>query len=1055
MKLKNYYSLLVLLVFGITSALAQEKTVSGTVSDTGGLPLLGASVIIKGTTIGVSTDFDGNYSIQASQGQTLVFSFIGYANLEIIVGTSNTIDAKLQEDTQALDEVVVVAFGTTTKEAFTGSAEVVQSESLELRSLTSPIAALEGNVTGVQFLSASGQPGSSPGVVIRGVGTLNGSSSPLIIVDGIDFQGGLNTINQDDIQSLTVLKDAASTSLYGSRAANGVIIITTKKGTKGTGITVNATSQFGVITKGIDEYDAASPSEYYELMWQAYKNSPGPQATADPAAEASATLFDRLGRNPFNVPNDQIVGVDGKINPNAQLIAEDLDWYDALERTGSRQSNSVSVAGGGDNHNVFFSASNLQEKGYAIESDYKRTTGRLNANFDPTKWLSLGGSANFTDEKTTGSPSRGLAAANIFAFAKDMGSIYSPFLLDPNTGQIIRDEAGNALWDRGEGNPGLGIQSRPTLIGRNALEEAILNNELTKGKNYGYRFNSDFTIIEGLKVSLIYGQDIQTSINQSYENPIVGDGQPNGRLDQTSFTRTVENFNQLINYTKSFGNHNVEVTLGHENFYRIFQRQRTFKETETASGIYELDNFSVILAGDGSRTDYKLEGYFARLNYNFDNKYYLSGSVRRDGSSIFTNNKWGTFYSVGGSWRINQENFMKDVSFVNNLKLRGSYGQVGNDFLFQDSSLANPVRDYYISQALYGILPNAGAPGVFWSSTGNADLRWESSESWDVALEFGLFNNRLSGSLEFYKKTSTDLLYNVPLRLSVGQNQGPANIGDMYNQGFELGLDARIIQSDNFSWDLGLQASTLENKITFLPEPFVIGSKRWETGRSRYDFYIYDFAGVDSSNGDALYYMYEEDDDGNVGIPVLNANGTHATSNDFQEAGKGYIDTNTIPDVIGSINNSISYKNFDLSFLLTYQIGGKILDYGYADMMHEGDYGASLHPDALKAWKQPGDITNVPRLENGDQNLSVRLSSRWLTDSDFLALRNVNFAYNISDQVAEKIGVNKLRLFVSGENLFMWAKRTGLDPQYNLSGTPAGNDYNPNRVISVGVNVGF
>lgn len=1055
MKVKNYCFLLVLLVFSTTYALAQEKTVSGTVSDESGMPLPGVNVIVQGTTRGAQTDFDGNYTIKAATGEILVFSFVGMKAAQATVGSSNIINMSLQEDIAALDEVVVVAFGTTTKEAFTGSAEVVNSEKLELRSLTSPIAALEGNVTGVQFLSASGQPGSSPGLVIRGVGTLNGSSDPLIIVDGIDFQGGLNTINQDDIESLTVLKDAASTSLYGSRAANGVIIITTKKGKKGSGITVNATSQFGVITKGISEYDAASPSEYYELMWQAYKNSPGPQATANPALEASSTLFDRLGRNPFNVPNNQIVGVDGKINPNAQLIAEDLDWYDALERTGSRQSHSLNVAAGGDNHNVFFSISDLQEKGYVIESDYKRTTGRLNANFNPTEWLSIGGSANFADEKTTGAPLRGTFAGNPFAFAKDMGSIYSPFLLDPNTGQIIRDLEGNALWDRGEGISELGIQSRPEQIGRNALEEAILNNELTKRKNYGYRFNSDFVITEGLKVSLVYGQDIQTSTNQSYENPIVGDGQPNGRLDQISFTRTVENFNQLINYTKSFGEHNIDLTLGHENFNRIFQRQRTFKETETASGIYELDNFSIVLDGSGYRRDYKLEGFFARLNYNYNNKYYLSGSVRRDGSSIFTNNKWGTFYSVGGSWRIDQENFMDNVSFVNTLKIRGSYGQVGNDFLWQDITATTLSRDYYISQALYGILPNAGAPGVFWQSTGNADLRWESSQSWDVALEFGLFDNRLSGSLEFYKKTSTDLLYNVPLRLSTGQNQGPANIGNMYNQGFELGLNTRIIQSDNFSWDMGLQASTLENKITFLPEPFVTGSKRWDVGRSRYDFYIYDFAGVDSSNGDALYFMYEEDDDGNVGIPVLNANGTHATTNNFQEAGKGYIDTNTVPDVVGSITNSFSYKNFNLSFLLTYQVGGKIMDYGYADMMHEGDYGASLHPDALNAWKQPGDITNVPRLQNGEQNLSARLSSRWLTDSDFLALRNVNLAYNLSNQVADKIGVNKLRLFISGENLFMWAKRTGLDPQYNLAGTPSGNDYNPNRVISVGVNVGF
>ncbi|MGC6429563.1 MAG: SusC/RagA family TonB-linked outer membrane protein [Jejuia sp.] len=1051
MKTKFSGFLTLLLAFVVHISFAQEKTISGTVSDQTGLPLPGTTVLVKGTTNGTSTDFDGKYSIKASQGSILVFSFVGYTTKQVTVGTSSTINMTMSEDAAALDEVVVVAYGTTTKEAFTGSAAVVQSESLELRPLTSPLQAIEGNVAGVQFLSASGQPGSQPGIVIRGVGTLNGSTAPLVIVDGIDFQGGLNTINQDDIESLTVLKDAASTSLYGSRAANGVIIITTKKGKRGTGVTVNATSQFGVMSRAIDIYDATSPEQYYEAMWQAYKNSAAGQAAADPAADASASIFGLLGRNPFDVANDQIVGVDGRINPNANLIAEDLDWFDALERTGTRQNHSINVAGGGENSNVFLSIANLHERGYVIESDYKRTTGRINANLSATDWLDFGGSIYFTDESTTGAPLRGTFAGNPFAFAKDMGAIYSPFLLDPNTGRIIRDESGNALWDRGEGNPALGIQSRPTLIGRNAIEEAILNNELTIRNNYGYRFNTDIKIVDGLKVTLAYGKDLQNSDNQSYENPIVGDGDPNGRFDQTKFTRTVENFNQLINYTKSFGNHNLDVTLGHESFNRSFQSQRTFKETETASGIYQLDNFSIILAGDGSRTDYRLEGYFARLNYNFNDKYYISASARRDGSSVFTNNKWGTFYSFGGSWRIDQEDFMNNVSFINNLKLRGSYGEVGNDNLLNSAG----GRNFYISQGLFGILPNAGTPGIFWQFTGNADLRWENSQSWDIALEFGLFNNRISGSVEYYKRTTTDLLYNVPIPGSEGQIEAPNNIGDMFNSGIEITLNNRIIDSKDFSWDLALQASTLKNEITSIPDPFINGSKRWAEGRSRYDFFIYDYAGVDPSNGDALYYMYEEDDDGNVGIPVLDENGAHMTTNDWQEAERTYVDENTVPDLIGSINNSFSYKNFDLNFLLTYQIGGQLLDYGYADMMHAGTYGASLHPDIMNAWKEPGDITNVPRLENGDVNLSPRLSSRWLTPSDFLAIRNINLAYNLSSKVTEKIGVNRFRLFVSGENLFIWSKRKGLDPQFNLAGTPSGNDYAPNRVISVGVNVGF
>lgn len=1042
MKTKFSGLITLLLAFVVHFSFAQEKTISGTVLDGSGLPLPGATVIVKGTTSGTSTDFDGVYSIQAKQGAVLVFSFVGYSTQEISVGASNTVNVTMAEDAAALEEVVVVAFGTTTKEAFTGSASVVEAESLELRPLTSPIAAIEGNATGVQFLSGSGSPGSSPSIVIRGVGTLNGDTDPLYIVDGVSFQGGLSTLNQDDIESITVLKDAASTSLYGSRAANGVVIITTKKGKKSSGITVNATSQFGVITKAIDEYDTVSPGEYYELMWQSYKNSLGGDAAA--ATQASATIFNRLGRNPFDVPNDQIVGTDGKLNPNAKLIAKDLSWYDALERTGSRQNHSVNVSGGGENHSVFFSASNLSEKGYVIESGYDRTTGRLSGTFNATKWLSMGGNINFSSEKFKGSPSRGSSIANVFGFAKNMGSIYSPYLLDPTTGDYIRDEAGNIRWDRGESISSLGISSRPTSVGRNALEEAILNEELTKRNNYGFRYNADFTIIEGLKVSLIYGQDIQDSYNKSYENAEVGDGAPFARFEDTRFRRTVENFNQLITYNKSFGNHNFDLTLGHENFDRNFTENSAFKSTETIAGIYELDNFSVVLDASGSSTDYKLEGFLGRLNYNFNDKYYLSASARRDGSSVFTNNKWGTFYSLGGSWRINKEGFMKDVSFVNNLKLRGSYGEVGNDQL----------GNYYISQPLYAIYPNAGTPGLRWDTTGNADLQWETSSSWDLALEFGLFNNRLTGAFEFYKKVSSDLLYNVPIPPSEGQVEAPDNVGDLYNQGFEIGLNGLIVDSKNFQWNLGINASTLKNEITYLPSPFIDGSKRWEEGRSRFDFFLYDYAGVDPSNGDALYYMYEEVD-GKVGVPVLNENGTHATSNSWSAAGKGYVGASAVPDLIGSVTNNFSFGNIDLNFLFTYQIGGDILDYGYADMMHEGAYGESLHPDALNAWKNPGDITNVPRMENGNTNLAQSLSSRWLTDASYLALRNVNLAYNLSSSTAEQIGVDKLRLFVTGENLLMFAKRTGLNPQYNLAGTPSGNDYNPNRVISIGVNVAF
>ncbi len=1044
MKNKLHGILTLLLVFVVQIGFAQEMTITGTVVDEQGLPLPGVNVIVDGTSRGVQTDFDGNYSIDASRGEIMVFSYVGFVSREILLETDESIDIVLEVDSGALDEVVVVAYGTTTKEAFTGSAEVIKSEQMEQRSLTSPIAAIEGNATGVQITSSSGQPGSSPGIVIRGVGTLNGDTDPLYIVDGIQFEGGLNTINQNDIESITVLKDAASTSLYGSRAANGVVMITTKSGKKTGGLRVDINSQFGVIDKAIGEYDFLSPGQYYETMWEAYKNS---LEVENPAAEASATIFNRLGYNPFDVPNDQIVGTNGQLNPDANVIFQGLDWYDALERQGSRTSHNVSVSGGGENHSVFFSASNLHEKGYVVESSFRRTTSRLNANFTPTDWLTLGGNLNLSLSNTTGPSSRGVSIANPFAFAKNMGSIFPVYVVDPTTGEYIRDAEGNLQYDRGEGYTNLGIRSRPnsSTVGRHAIEEAILNSDVTKTNNYGFRYNAGFKIIDGLELTLRYGQDVNDYINKEYENHLIGDGATDGRYSELRYRRTVENFNQILNYSKVFGIHNFDLTLGHESFDRHYSEVDGFKNIQTAVGIYEFDNFSTIADLSGYSSNKTLEGYFSRLNYNFDERYYLSASARRDGSSVFNKDvRWGNFYSIGGAWRIDKETFMNNVDFVNNLKLRASYGEVGNDDL----------NDYFISQPRYSLLPNAGAPGIFWSDLGNEELTWETVESWDVALEYGLFDFRLSGSIEYYRRNSSDLLYNVPLPISMGLSEGPANIGDMYNEGFEFALDGLIVDNTDFSWQLGLQASTLKNEITFLPDPFVDGSKRWVEGRSRYDFFIYHHAGVDPENGDALYYAYEENESGES-VPVLNEDGTHKTVNDHNDANRAYVDATSVPDVIGSIKNDFTYKNFNLNFLFTYQIGGEILDYGYRDMMHEGSYGDSFHPDILNAWKTPGDVTDVPRLETGNNTLAPSMSSRWLTDASFLSLRNVNLSYDLKESVLEQIGVNRLRLFVSAENLFLLSERTGLDPQYNLSGTPSGNDYNPNRIVSAGVNIVF
>ncbi len=1031
---------LMLFVMGITMA---QKTVTGTVNDEDGESLIGVSILVEGTTTGTVTDIDGTYTISVPEGNNvLVFSYTGFANQAVEINNRSSIDVTMETSAELLEQVIVTAYGVTTKEAFSGSADVVGAKDLALRNVTSPLAAIEGKATGVQFTSPSGGPGSSPGIVIRGVGTLNGSSDPLIVVDGQQFEGNLNNINQEDIESLTVLKDASSTSLYGSRGANGVILITTKRGSKN-GTQVSASVQHGTVSNGIRFYDEVTPGQYYETMWEALRNS---AAGGGDGAVASANIFNSLGYNPFDVANDQIVGTDGVLNPNANVVYQSLDWYDELEQSNTRTNYNLNVSSGGDNHRVFFSTSYLEEGGYVKTSEYDRLTSRVNADFDANNWLTVGGSANVTIANQAGPASGGSGSiVNPFSFAKNIGSIYPVFVNDQQ-GNLVRDVAGNPVFDSGEGFPDFNVGSRPINQGRHALQELLLNDERNFNNTYGFRFYSAFHLMEGLDFTVNYGRDINEGVNKGYENNIIGDAQPTGRYSETRFRRQTETFNQLLNYQKNLGGrHNLDLTLGHESYERTFTSNNALAVDQTAEGIFEFANFATPVRVGGATTVKKIEGYFGRANYNYDTKYYLSVSARRDGSSVFSSgSRWGTFYSVGASWRITNESFMDNVDFVDRLKIRASYGEVGNDNL----------GDFFLSQPRYALSSNAGNPAILFSTIGNQLLQWETIENFDVALEFTLFNNFLDGSIEYYRRNSSDLLYDLPIALSNGATDFPANIGDMYNSGIELGLTANLVTTSDFRWSLSTTASTFKNEITSLPDPIINGSKRWAEGQSRFDFYLLETAGVDPENGDQLFNMYEFDEDGNS-IPVMDGDGNQATTNDWQETERVYTGDSSIPDLLGSVATSLNYKGISLNILVNYGIGGTVLDNGYSAMMHAGTYGRSLHPDILNAWRQPGDVTDVPRLENGNPDLVLTQSTRFLTDASFLALRNVNIGYTFGKAITDKIGLGALRVSVTGENLFLDSARDGLNPQYNLGGTGAGNDFNPARLISVGLNANF
>jgi TonB-linked SusC/RagA family outer membrane protein len=1030
---------LLLLLLSAQLGFAQGRVISGNVSDEQG-PLPGAAVIIKGSTTGALADFDGNYSIEAKTGDVLVFSFVGMKTKEVNVGASSTINVVL-ESSNLLEEVVVVAYGTSRKESFTGSVTQINSEDIGKRTFTNVINALDGAAAGVKVAPANGQPGSSPTIRVRGIGSINASSDPLIVLDGVEFVGSFSSLNQNDIESITVLKDAASTSLYGSRAANGIILITSKKGRKGRDIITLNVSQ-GVTDRSIEEYERVNAFEYYPLMWEAIRNGlavSGNTPMDEANATASATVFNQLRTNPFNVPNDQIVGIDGQLNPNAELKFTDLDWQDELERTGTRSNYDFSYSGANDKTDYFVSLNYLLEEGFVIKSNFERVTARVNINSQLKSWLKTGLNLSGATSRSNNARDGGSnSLVNPFFTTRTIAPIYSVFLHD-ETGAFILDDNGKRIFDDG-GETRVGSSS-----GRHVIQETLLNISRQEINSISARTYAEISFLKDFTFTVNGSLDKRFLYLEDFDNPIVGDGAPIGRASRDSQINTTINFNQLLRYNKTlFDDHNVSVLLGHENFETEVNFLTGFRSGQIVDGNTELINFTTTLDSDSNSATLTREGYFANLTYDYKGKYFLSGSFRRDASSRFSRSaRWGNFFSVGAAWSIDKERFLENVDWINALKLRASYGEVGNDNL----------GNFFISQPLFGLGFNNGSEGgIRGSSAGNPDLTWEKNVQQDIALEFSILNSRVSGTIEYYDRDSQDLLFEVPLPVSSGFDSFPDNIGDMTNRGLEFDLNIGIIRNANFRWDLNINASTIENEITRLPqEEIITGTKKLVVGGDIFDFWLRDWYGVDPADGSALFVLDTEL--GSVGdADVRTINGVDVTTNQ-NKAKFDFLGTAT-PDLFGAFTNNFKYKQFDLGFTFTYQIGGKTFDSNYQQLMSSGTFGTALSKDILKRWRQPGDITDVPRMDAQQVNVFSAASDRWLIDSDFLALRQFNVGYTLTPELASSLAINTARIYVSGENLFVASGRKGLDAGQNFNGTTQ-NRFTPSRTISLGLNLTF
>lgn len=1052
--------------------MAQVTKVTGVVIDAETEePIIGASVLVSGTTIGTITDIDGKYEINniPAGSKKLQISFVGMRTVEVPITTSAPQKIVMRPDAQVIDEVVVVAYGTAKKSSFTGSASTVGAQNIEKRAITNVTAALEGNTTGVQVTSATGQPGESASIRIRGFGSVNASSAPLYVVDGAVYNGALGDINPADIESMTILKDAASTSLYGSSAGNGVVLITTKKGKGNGGTSFNLTVNQGFSNIAYNDYAKSGLMQWFPTQWTMLKNSyvSTGKSEAEAAQLASAQIGDKLIYNPFKgIANDQIVMTDGTMNPSASMSnlkwGDDLNWEDEAYSTGHRQEYVLSYNTKTDKSDTYASVSYLNDKGYMKKTDFERYSGRMNYNVYPVKWFKTGVNLSLSRiisnySNSTSSSSGGYA--NLTRFIRHMAPNYPIHKHDLETGAYL-DSDGNVTTD-----PSKYVYDydgkRLADAGRDAFAETEFNSRETARNNQNAVVYVSFFPIEGLNLTSNYSYNNRDQRTKVYENPLVGDGSPAGRLSIGSYRTITQTFNQLISYNKDFGKHTIDAMVGHENYSYKYEYFYSMKNTETISGIKEFDNYVNISSVSSYTDEYKKEGYFGRLNYDYDDKYYVSMSYRHDGSSRFhKDNRWGNFWSFGASWRISEESFMKDVEWVNSLKIRASYGETGNDQILDSDG----YQSYYPYQTLYSLgYNNGGEAGAYFFDIANQDLKWETQVSTDFGIEFGLFD-RLTGSIEYFQKDSKDLLFDVSQPTSTGVSSIIQNIGKVSNKGLEIELNYDILKGKEWSLSVGANATFVKNEIVNLPDEmkengYINGTKKWMEGKSMYEFWLRQWAGVDPETGDGLWIPdTEKYDESNASYAATLVTVDGKTYTNSYTYAKYDWSGASIPDVYGGFNFKVGYKGVDLTTTFSYQLGGKVLDYGYQGMMSVAEYGYAQSPDLKNAWKQPGDITAVPRIDataTHTTNIGQGTSTRWLTSSDYLNLRSISLSYSLPKSILKSLGgIKSTRLNLTAENLFMIKARQGLNPQANFTGLVY-NEYMPARTITIGLNVGF
>lgn len=1009
--------------------------ISGTVRDKGGEPIIGANIIEKGTTNGTVSGTDGKFNLPVKDTRSvLVISYIGYQTQEVTIGNRRNMDITLHEDSRMMDEVVVTAYGTTKRASFTGSAIVIDDKKIADLQPANVTQGMQGLAAGVQVINNSGRPGSDGMVVIRGLGSMTADSSPLYIIDGVASDIPLNTLSYSDIESITILKDAASTSLYGSRAGNGVVMITTKKGKAGK-TTVNLRANWGTSDFAVKFPKKVSAAKQWELAFEGLYNDamdfltdadghPYTDATArqyahdnvskvfwnsDPYTDHAGMA--RIYRSGWDI--DYPVGLDGKIKGDAKrLWEEDLSEQAFSHRL--KQDYGVDVSGSlNEKNNYFLSFSFLDDKGIFFADHFKRFTGRVAVNTEVNTRVSMENSLLYASSTNY----NGGFAARVF---RVLPSEYSAYLWDHENNRYATDPAtGKPALDEGWFN---GRAWWPRWSAFGAKSEGV--------KNYSDNVRTvsalNIKFLPGLTYRATYSYQLESTNNRSYRSP-VREGQmvpDEGSVGRTAYRSTSHTLNNILTFDQVFHTlHHFNVMIGQEIYAYTNDGFGADRKGLELPSLSEISLATKDPTAWSYRDKVSLAGFFARVNYDFKDRYYLSASIRRDGSSRFhKDNRWGTFSSLGASWRITEEEFMKETrSWLNNLKLKASYGEVGNDRV-----------GYYPALALFESQSYTGRAGVAQKQLANPSIKWETNIQMNAGIEFGLWN-KLSGTFEIFSRKSKDLLLNVPLPPSVGMDSQIKNVGDIKNTGWEAELNYNAVSTPNFNWNINLNATQYKNKITRLPaqeETFNVGVAvfKWKEGGSRYDLYAPLWADVNPDNGRNRWWKHTFDANGQV-------TGREKTENysEVNNAAQRMKIGSTLSDLYGSITNAFKYKDFDLSVMFYYSIGGKVYDYNYSESTVLRENFAAY--DALdNRWSAPGDVTSVAKIytyQLWKARSNAAYSDKYVFTNDFLRLRNLVMGYTIPAKLTRKVGIASARIYIKGDNLLTFGvlRNHGTDPE--------------------------